>query len=118
MPSTENRAAAERAAIAESMSSETEVRTFDEDSIVRQLAEIKQLKAHCLENPDDESLIAELERKSDSVKAEIEALVEEDVESAQELVARGYRESAFDPVDLTEMGFDSTTKDRLSERMA
>ena len=85
--------------------------------IVKELSEIKQLKADCIEDPNNKELADELERRSDAVKSQIGALMADDLEKVQDLMARAYREAAFDPIDLIELGFDDEIKDKLSEKM-
>lgn len=115
---TGNRGEVERSAIAASMSHEGEAEHLDADAIVKELSEIKQLKADCLEDEDDKELAKELEERSDAVRAKIESAMDDNLGEVQNVMARAYREAGFDPVDLIELGFDhDTAKGVLSEKM-
>lgn len=90
----------------------------DANAIVVALAELKRLKSEYLESEQDEAVGHRLTALNERVKASIEAVMETDLVAAQKLVARGYKEFAFDPVDLHEMGFSDEDKNALSTKMA
>jgi hypothetical protein len=116
-----NKGEGNREAIAASM--ETEVDGGERKDLIRDanelvaaLSEIKRLKAEQLETQDG-TIDAELEVLSARVKASIEALRDTNLEAAQNLMARGYRESGFDPIDVHEMGFADSEKTELCAAM-
>lgn len=115
-----NRGDAEREAIAASMETADKGERKDliqnADELVHALSELKHLKAEQLETQDG-TVDEKLETLNARVKESIEAMRDTNLEATQEMIARGYSQSAFDTVDLHEMGFTDAEKEVLTAKM-
>ncbi len=117
-----NRGEGDREAIAASMEAaadkdEKKDLIRDADALVSALSELKHLKAEQLETQDG-TVDAKLEALNNRVKESIEAMKDADLVAAQQLMARGYKESGFDPIDVHEMGFTDSEKEELCAAMS
>lgn len=86
------------------------------DDLVSALSELKHLKAEQLETQDG-SVDEQLETLNNRVKESIEAMRDANLQTTQEMIMRGHKESAFDTVDLHEMGFTDAEINVLAAKM-